>query len=58
MLTEQAGRATTKSGKAPSYTRYLVRLTIFAQRQNPTFALAPTFEALKQIEQLRELPQF
>ncbi|WP_083995246.1 HNH endonuclease [Caryophanon latum] len=57
-LTEQAGRATKKSGKASSYARYLMRLTIFSQRQNPNFILAPTFEALKQIEQLRELPQF
>ncbi|MEE1131320.1 MAG: HNH endonuclease [Caryophanon sp.] len=58
MLTDQTGRATKPSGKATSYARYLMRLTIFAQRQNPNFILAPTFETLKQIEQLRDLPQF
>lgn len=58
-LTIKAGRAKKKSGKASSYARYLIRLTIFVrQNGNTDFQLGSTFAALKEMEQLEAVDGF
>nr|WP_315527141.1 HNH endonuclease [Carnobacterium maltaromaticum] len=54
MMTDEAGKAKTKSGKASSYTRYLIRLIIFNSEVNDIeINSLSSFESLKKIEKIK-----
>lgn len=54
VLTIEAGNAKTKSGKASSYTRYLIRLIIFyLESNNDGLGNLSSFESLKKIEGIK-----
>ncbi|MEG0158333.1 MAG: hypothetical protein RR688_03050 [Carnobacterium sp.] len=54
MMTDEAGKAKTKSGKASSYARYLIRLIIFNSEANGyEVNNLSSFETLKQIEKIK-----
>ncbi|MBC1291490.1 HNH endonuclease [Listeria booriae] len=59
MLTVEAGNAKTKSGKASSYTRYLIRLIIFYSESNDDEIIdLSSFETLKKIEKIKHADEF
>ncbi|HAA7642044.1 TPA_asm: HNH endonuclease [Listeria monocytogenes] len=53
-LTDDAGKAKVKSGKASSYTRYLIRLIIFyCETHRDNLEELSSFEAVKKLEKIR-----